>query len=147
MELSKANILGACIAFYILSVCILIFIFRLSGQTKIEYWLGVFFMLSLFPLIYLLITSIAHQRPAIYYVQIVIMLIFILAELLLDYLLKIDFRNIKWMTITYAMLFFASTGGMIGIASNAGKSSMIIAVILFFLMSFLAIFQRIKTGM
>lgn len=104
-------------------------------------------MLSLFPMIYLLITANEFYRPGIYYVQIVIMLIFIIVELLFDYIFRLDFRNIKWMTIGYAILFFASTGGMIGLASVTGKFSTIIAVILYIIMSFLAIFQRIKTGM
>ena len=72
---------------------------------------------------------------------------FIIIELFLDYIFKVDFRNTRWMTVTYVMLFFAGTGGMIGIASQAGKVWAILAIILFFIMTTLAFVQRAKTGM
>jgi hypothetical protein len=75
------------------------------------------------------------------------MLTFMVVELLFDYILKVDFRHIPWMTVTYVTLFFAATGGMVGLASLSGKLYTLIAVILFFIMAFLAIYQRIKTGM
>jgi hypothetical protein len=31
------------------------------------------------------------------------------AEALLDYILKVDFRNVRWMVISYMTLFFAGT--------------------------------------
>ena len=74
-------------------------------------------------------------------------LIFILIELYLDYISNIDFRNIKWMTILYAMFFFAGTGGLIGIASRAGKRWGTVAIVPFLVMTFLAFWQRAKTGM
>jgi len=41
-------------------------------------------------------------------------------------------------------LFFAATGGLIGLASQAGKSWTIISIILFFIMAGLAFYQRAK---
>ena len=75
------------------------------------------------------------------------MITFILVELLLDYVLKIDFRHTQGMVIFYVTLFFASTGGMIGIASLAGKFWTILSVILFLIMAGLAFYQRAKTGL
>jgi len=51
------------------------------------------------------------------------------------------------MTILYVMCFFAGTGGLIGIASLAGKRWGTAAIVLFLVMTFLAFFQRAKTGM
>lgn len=68
-------------------------------------------------------------------------------ELLLDYILKIDFRNVGWMVISYVVLFFAGTGGMLGVAANAGRGWTILAVILFLVMAALAFIQRAVTGM
>ncbi len=147
MDLLKANTLGTVIAIAALFLCILIFAFRLSGASKVEFWLGILFMLLAVPLIVLLISAGSHRRPPLFFIQIAIMLAFILVELLLDYILKVDFRHIRWMTITYVTLFFAATGGMVGLASLSGKLYTLIAVILFFIMAFLAIYQRIKTGM
>ena len=75
------------------------------------------------------------------------MIVFIVIELLLDYIFKIDFRNIKWMTITYVIFFFTATGGMIGIASHAGKIWTITAIILFWVMTILSFVQHVKTRM
>lgn len=147
MDITKANYLGTLTALTILVSSILIFIFRLLGLSKIEYWIGMVFILTSLPIIFLLYKAQEYHRPAIYYIQLCIMLIFILAELFLDYLFKVDFRNTGWMVISYATLFFAATGGMIGIASLSGKSFSIISIILFFIMTFLAFYQRVKTGM
>ena len=70
-----------------------------------------------------------------------------LVELLLDYILKIDFRHIRWMVISYVILFFAGAGGLVGIASNAGKPWMIVSVVLFLIMAVLTFVQRAVTGM
>jgi len=75
------------------------------------------------------------------------MLVWLLVELLLDYILKIDFRNVGWMVISYVVLFFAGTGGMLGVAANAGRGWTILAVILFLVMAALAFIQRAVTGM
>jgi len=147
MNVNKINILGACVALLILAVCSLIFIFRMSNQQTIEYWLGIIFLLTTIPLVYLLFTANQLQRPMIYYIQIGTMIGFLIMELLLDYVLKVDFRNIKWITITYVMFFFAGTGGMIGIASQASKVFAIIAILLFLIMTILAFIQGAKTGM
>jgi hypothetical protein len=147
MDINKANYLGTFIGLTILVSSIFIFILRLLGFSKIEYWIGMVFILTSLPIIFLLFKANDFQRPTIYYIQLGVMLTFILAEIFLDYIFKVDFRNTRWMVISYAMLFFAATGGMIGIASLSGKRYSIISIILFFIMTFLAFFQRVKTGM
>ncbi len=147
MDVGRINLIGAGTAVYIFVICILIFIFRLSHQPRIENWLGMVLFLSSIPLLYLLITAKHFQRPPLYYIQISIMIGFLLIELFLDYILKIDFRSVRWMTIIYVMIFFAGIGGMIGVASHAGKGWMVLSVILFFCTAGLAFFQRAKTGL
>jgi len=147
MDSYRANILGSIIGIFILVICSLVFVSRLAGNSKLEYWLGIVFILTALPISYLLLTAGKFNRPTLYYVQLGLMLAFIIAELLLDYIFKIDFRNIGWMTVSYVILFFAATGGMIGIASLSGKVYLILAVIFFFIMTFLALYQRCKTGM
>ncbi len=146
MDIIKLNLLGAYIAIIILVTSNLIFIFRLTNQQTVEYWTGIVFMLTAIPLAYLIYSSSNIERPTLYYIQLVLMIGFIILELLLDYIFKVDFRHTKWMAISYAMFFFASTGGMIGVASQAGKSWSISAVILFLIMTVLAFVQRAKTG-
>lgn len=147
MEISRINILGANISVIILTVCSLIFIFRLLGRQRVEYWLGIVLLLTAFPLFYLLLTAHQFQRPAIYYIQIGTMLGFLIIELFLDYVYKIEFRNVKWMTVIYLIFFFGGTGGMIGIASQAGDVWMILSIVLFLIMTTLSFVQRAITGM
>ncbi len=147
MEIEKLNILGAYVAVFILSTSILIFVFRLTNQQVVEYWMGVAFMLSIIPMVYLIYSSTYIERPKLYFIQLGLMIGFIIVELLLDYILVFDFRHKKWMAITYVTFFFASTGGMIGVASQAGKLWSIISVVLFFIMFGLAFFQHAKTGL
>ena len=146
-DLHLANRFGAIVSLVTLALCILIFVFRLRGMAVTERWLGWFFIAMALPYAYLLVRAGAHQRPSIFYVQLGAILFFILIELCLDYIFKIEFRNIKWMTILYVTFFFAGTGGLIGIASLAGKQWGAAAIILFLLMAFLAFWQRAKTGM
>jgi hypothetical protein len=68
-------------------------------------------------------------------------------EALLDYILKIDFRGVSWMVISYIVLFFAGTGGMLGVAASAGRGWRLSAIILFLIMAVLTFVQRAVTGM
>lgn len=147
MDIIKLNQLGAYTSVFILSIINLIFIFRLLNQEVTEYWLGIVFIVSAVPLLYLIYTGVQLNRPILYFIQLGIMIGFIILELLLDYIFKFDFRHTNWMVISYVTLFFAATGGLIGLASQAGKSWTIISIILFFIMTGLAFYQRAKTGM
>ncbi len=104
-------------------------------------------ILTAIPLAYLLFTANQFQRPTIYYVQIGIMIGFLILELVLDYVYKIEFRNNSRIIIIYLVLFFGGTGGMIGIAAQASKMWMIAAIILFLIMMTLSFIQRAITGM
>jgi hypothetical protein len=146
-DINKVNRLGGISSLILLGLCILIFVFRLAGYPVIERCLGWFFLAMALPFAYLLVSARALKRPAIFYIQVVAILFFILIELLLDYIFNVEFRNVKWMTVLYVMFFFAGTGGLIGIASLEGKRWSALAIVLFLLMTFLAFWQRAKTGM
>ncbi|MFC1948611.1 hypothetical protein ACFLW0_00315 [Chloroflexota bacterium] len=75
------------------------------------------------------------------------MIVFIIVEFLLDWYPKVDFRENLTIIIPYVMLFFGATGGMIGVASLAGKRWVVITVASFLIMAVLAFVQRQVTGM
>jgi len=145
--LDKTNQIGAmtAVAFYLSAS--LVFIFRLLGKPQYGLWIGYFEFLLAIPLLYLLLKAPALQRPTLYYIQIGCMLAWLVLEALLDYILKIDFRHVSWVVICYVVLFFAGTGGMLGVAANAGRRWSIPAIILFLIMAGLAFVQRAATGM
>ena len=145
--LEKTNLLGAVTAIAFFASAILVFTFRLLGKPQYGHWIGYFEFLLAIPLIFLLVKAFQLQRPALYYIQIVCMLAWLVVEALLDYILRVDFRNLRWMVISYVVLFFAGTGGMLGVASNAGRSWSTAAIILFLIMAGLTFVQRAITGM
>jgi hypothetical protein len=98
-------------------------------------------------LIFLLIQAPQLGRPALYYIQIGCILTWLVVEILLDYILKMDFRQVRWIVISYVVLFFAGTGGLLGVAANAGRNWSITAVVLFLVMAVLTFIQRAVTGM
>ena len=85
-------------------------------------------------------------RPWLHFVQIGLMLAFLVAEALLDYILKIEFRHKRFMVIGYVVLFFAGTGGMLGVAALAGSGWILAAGVLFLVMAVLTFVQRAVTG-
>ena len=145
--LEKANLLGAIVADAFYLSAILVFIFRLLGKPRYGFWIGYFEFLLAIPLIYLMVIGQQNDRPVIYYIQIGCMLIWLVLEALLDYILKVDFRNIRWAVISYVVLFFAGAGGMLGVARLAGREWSISAIILFLIMAILTFVQRKVTGM
>jgi hypothetical protein len=143
----QLNRLGAVVAIVFFLSAILVFVFRLVGKPQYGQWMGYLEFLLAIPLIYLLITAPRYQRPTIYTIQIVCILGWLAVSALLDYILKIEFRGVRWMVIAYVVLFFAGSGGLLGIASLAGRQWTIPAVALFLIMAVLAFVQRGVTGM
>ncbi|HEX9134153.1 MAG TPA: hypothetical protein VF844_17815 [Ktedonobacteraceae bacterium] len=144
--IEQTNLLGAIVAVAFYVSAILVFIFRLPGKPQFGHWIGYVEFLLAIPLVYLLVIAPQLERPALYYIQIGLMLAWFIVEALLDYILKIDFRKVRWMVISYVVLFFAGSGGMLGVAANAGRAWTIAAGILFLVMAILAFVQRALTG-
>jgi hypothetical protein len=146
-SLHRLNLLGAVLALSVFWMTIGIFLARLSGKPRLEYGLGLLLILLILPLAYLLVSAFSLGRPRIYFLWIALMILFLLAELLLDYVWNVPFRTVGWQTILYVVLFFGSTGGMIGVASLAGRGWSVAAILSFLIMGVLAFFQRHVTGM
>jgi hypothetical protein len=99
-----------------------------------------------FPLVYLLLKAPAVQRPLLYYLQVALMLTGLMVLFIVDYVLKIEFRQTQWMVVSFVVLYFAGMGGMIGVAAEAGRGWAISATVLFILAGILAFVQRAITG-
>jgi hypothetical protein len=142
----KLDLLGAIVAHIIFISSMITFSSRIIFKLQPGHWVGIPILLMAFPLAYLLIKAPKFNRPLLYYIQIVIMLVWLITLFLVDYIFKYDFRQTQWMVISYVMLYFAGAGGMIGIAAQAGRGWTISAVILFFITAILAFVQRAITG-
>ena len=146
-SIETVNRIGAVLAHMIYITCILVFCARLVQKPRVEHWLGLLLMLALIPLVYLILMAGAYTRPPLYYVQLSLMITYLIVEFLLDYVLKIEFRQERWLVIAYVMLFFGATGGMLGVAATAGRAWAFSGIALFLTMAVLAFVQRAKTGM
>jgi len=143
----NANLIGAMTAVVYNVLVIALLAARLAERPRLEYWLGAVAICSVIPLSYLLVVARAADRPPIYFVWIGLMIVFQVVELTLDYILGFEFRSVRWMAITYVMLFFGATGGMIGVAAQAGRGWVTVTVLTWFVMAALAFIQRSITGL
>ena len=147
MLINRVNLYGAITANVINISTILIFVARLLEKPEIGHWIGIIIQFTIIPLFYLLYAAKSLNRARIYYIQVSLMIIFIIVEFLVDWYPKIEFRNNLLIVIPYVMLFFGATGGMIGVASLAGKRWTVVTVLSFLIMFVLAFIQRQITGM
>jgi hypothetical protein len=144
---TSADMVGAITANGYMLVVILMFVARLVGWLEVGRWLGLASSLVIIPLIYLLIVGFRAERSAIYFVWLGLMLGFALFELIVDDLLRVDFRSVRRAVVPYVMFFFGATGGMIGVASQAGKPWTALTIVVFLVMAALAFIQRAVTGL
>jgi len=147
MSKEQVDVLGAVVALSAFLLADVIFISRMTGSPEVERVGGVLFLGLALPATYLLLSSSRLHRPPIYICWVSLFMLFLLVELVLDYVLKLPFREVRWQVILYVMLFFGSMGGMIGVAGQAGRSWTVAAVVAFLSTAGLALFQRHVTGL
>ena len=142
-----ANLIGAITANVYMFLIIAMFAARILGWLEIGRWVGIASSLVLIPLIYLFIVGFKTDRRMIYFVWLTLMILFTLFELIVDDILKVDFRSVQRAVVPYVMFFFAATGGMIGVAAQAGKPWSIVTSVVFLIMAVIAFVQRGITGL
>ena len=142
-----ADLVGAITANVYMLLIIAVFIARILGLLEISRWIGFTSSLVIFPLLYLFVVGPRTSRRKIYFAWLALMILFVLFELIVDQILRVDLRSQQSSVIPYVMFFFAATGGMIGVASQAGKTWAITTVIIFLIMAALAFVQRGITGL
>jgi len=146
IEIRKLDLLSAIVAHIIYVSSIITFMSRLLFEVQPGHWIGMPILLMAFPLAYLLLKAPKLNRAPLYYIQVGLMLTWIVVLFLVDYVLKLEFRQTQWAVIGYVVLYFAGAGGMIGVSAEAGRGWTVSAVILFLIAGILAFVQRAVTG-
>jgi len=146
MSERSLNLTGAIVAHIIYISSIVTFSARMLAGTRPGNLLGLPILLMVFPLLYLLLRAPAFNRPTLYYIQLGLMLLWIVVLFLVDYIPGYDFRGTQWMVISYVVFYFAAMGGMLGVAALAGRRWMLSGVVLFLVAGMLAFVQRAVTG-
>ena len=141
------DLVGAITANVYMLLIIAMFTARILGQLDIGRWIGVASSLVLIPLVYLFVAGFKSDRHIIYFVWLALMMLFALFELIVDDILRVDLRSTLRVLIPYVMFFFAATGGMIGVAAQAGKPWSIATSVVFLVMAVMAFVQRGITGL
>jgi hypothetical protein len=144
MSHRELDLAGAVVAYVIYLSSIAVFLLRILSRS--DTGAGIPILLMALPLSYLLMVAPDSQRPAIYFLQLGLMLMWIVVLFLVDYWPGFEFRDNNGLVIGFVVLYFAGIGGMIGVASLAGRGWMIGAVILFFITAVLAFVSRWVTG-
>ncbi len=149
MALSKkqCDLLGGIVAAAAFLLADAVFVARLAGSHNAEQFAGILFLGLSVPVTYLLISAFRGDRPGIYFIWLGLFLLFLVVEAVLDYLLQIPFREVRWQVILYVMLFFGSLGGLIGVAGLAGRGWTVAAILGFLSTASLALAQHLVTGL
>jgi hypothetical protein len=142
-----ADMIGAITANIYFVLIISVFSMRLVGRPEVGRSIRLTSFLVVVPLIYLFVNAFQTNRSHIYFLWLGLMILFLFAELLIDHVLKLEFRSVRWATILYVIFFFGATGGMIGVAGQAGKWWTTATVLTFLVMAAMAFVQRAKTGL
>ena len=97
-----------------------VFLARARGFERTEYVLGLAVVAMALPVITIVLLNIMHQRDFWTIVLPLPLILYCLVELLLDYILKLDFRNtgLVWL---YIPIFYLGLWGMIGYAFLIGR--------------------------
>ena len=143
----RANLIGAITANAYMLLIIAMFVARILGGYEVGRWIGATSSFILIPLIYLFVAGLKTDQRKIYFLWLALMATFAIFEIVVDQILRIELRGSQWTVIPYVMFFFAATGGMIGVASQAGKAWSIVTTIVFLIMAILAFVQRGITGL
>jgi hypothetical protein len=146
-EQKTCDLVAAVTANAYFALVILMFVARMLGEKRIALALGLVSCAAILPLVYLMVSSFVLKREAFYFVWAGLMVLFLLFEIVVDHGLGVEFRKVRWQTIAYVMFFCGATGGMIGMASKAGRGWMAVTVVSYLAMVSLSFVQRRLTGM
>lgn len=139
------DLLGAIVAHVILVSSIVTFAARMLFHVPPGHWVGAPLLMTAIPLAYLLTRAPGDNRPVLYFVQVGLMLGWIVLIFLLDYVLHVQWRDVHWAVVTVVVLYFGGTGGMIGLAAYGGGGWTVSAAILFLVGAVVAFGQRATT--
>lgn len=142
-----ADLTGAITANVYVLLVVALFVARIAGLLELTSWIVLASFLVVIPLAYLFFAGRRANRRLIYFVWLGLMILFALVELVVDHVLQLNFRSTQWAVILYVMFFFAATGGMIGLAAQAGKRWVTITSLVFLAVAVLAFVQRTITGL
>ena len=113
-------------------IMVAIFLSRPAGRKRLEYWLGIANLALILPLAAGILFNLSAGREWWATVLPALLLAFLLLELLLDYILKLQFRQTRLLG-PYLLLYYAAQMGMIGYAFLVSEPWGFVTLVTYFL--------------
>lgn len=123
---------------------VIIFLSRVKGVSH-PHIVGWLWVMLIFVLTIAVIVNIKVKREKWEIVLPFIFISFLILEVILDYLLNINFRD-TWLLGPYLLLYYLSILGMIGYAFRIGKQQGVVTLVTYFLSQIAAIYSYIMVG-
>jgi hypothetical protein len=122
-----------------------IFLSRPKGLKRVEKGLGIIVVALGIPAAISVLLNVLGKREWWSIVLPLLLVVFLTVELILDYILKLDFRHtsILW---PYLLLYYISLWGMIGYAFLIGRNYGFVTLITYFLQLFATGYSYSKVG-
>jgi hypothetical protein len=122
-----------------------IFLSRPRGQKKAEHVLGLIVVAMILPVGAAIILNILEKREWWAIILPLILILFLTVELLLDYILKLNFRKTRWLW-PYLLLYYSAMMAMIGYSFSMGNSYGFVTLGTYFLGLLAAWYSYAKVG-
>ena len=105
---------------------------RTKGWFRLEYYLGLVNILLIIPLGICILFYVINRANWWMIVLPGLLVLFLLVELILDYILKSEFRKTRWLG-PYLLLFYLAQWGMIGFSFLVGQTPGFVTLATYFL--------------
>lgn len=125
---------------------VVLFWARISDQPLVARIAGIASILLGLPLAVLAISNLLQHRTWWTVVLPLLLVLFLLIELLFDYILKIEFRQ-TWLVGPYLLFYYLGSMVMVGYAFMVKVPYGVITLITYFIQVGLGVYSRFKTGL
>jgi len=104
------------------------------GNMELVQVIGIIVLLLIIPFTITLIGYIKEKEENRIIISLVIILFYFFLEILLDYILRIPFRDILALHIPYIIVFYAADFSMIGVIFDKNKKMGFVVLVTFFIL-------------
>lgn len=125
-------------------IMVAVFIFR-TLQTGHLQGVGIVWVMFIVTLAVVIFRNLQAKRGRWFIILPLLMWIFLMIEVVLDYVLKLDFRNTSLIG-PYLLLYYISILGMIGYSFLVEKKYGFITLVTYFLSQFAALYSYLQVG-
>lgn len=126
-------------------IMVIIFLSRARGLSRVEHVLGLVWAAFVIALTFIVVLNIKGRREWWTIALPSLLIAFLLLELVLDYILRLDFRNTRLLG-PYLLIYYLSLMGMIGYSFLIGKPYGFVTLTTYFLNLFATFYSYLKVG-